>query len=263
MGECLSRTIEIYRRDALQSDGKSDGENVASSRREKFTVKRIPKLTANSGRKVQHPCGFPVDRRIGPADGRSACCQAIGRTVRSVSWRRAAQGKPLRDRRSTRGSRQRPTLATFHSRVVRSPRPLGIECPQCVGQPPHGRAPWRAAPGQERSIRSDRYAATCRHRNVRHHLLVRPNVAASSCRASRAPQPYGFHLAEQSIYQRMVHVHIPHRLGTASQTPARGLPGPMVVAWLGCQFQKAATASAPQAGQGEPMTNRSQRPPRM
>jgi hypothetical protein len=92
MGECLSRTIEIYRRDALQSDGKSDGENVASSRREKFTVKRIPKLTANSGRKVQHPCGFPVDRRIGPADGRSACCQAIGRTVRSVSWRRAAQG---------------------------------------------------------------------------------------------------------------------------------------------------------------------------
>jgi len=138
MGECLSRTIEIYRRDALQSDGKSDGESVASSRREKFTVRRIPKLTVNSGRKVQHPCGFPGDRRIGPADGKSACSQATARTVRGVSWRRAAQGngragdetmlfvdlfelhhqrQPLRDRRSTRGSRQRPTLATSHSRV--------------------------------------------------------------------------------------------------------------------------------------------------
>jgi hypothetical protein len=182
MGECLSRTIEIYRRDALQSDGKSDGESVASSRREKFTVRRIPKLTVNSGRKVQHPCGFPGDRRIGPADGKSACSQATARTVRGVSWRRAAQGngragdetmlfvdlfelhhqrQPLRDRRSTRGSRQRPTLATFHSRVVRSPRPLGIECPQCVGRLPYGRAPWRAAPGHQRSFGT----ASCRAAN--------------------------------------------------------------------------------------------------
>jgi len=44
----MSRSIEIYRWDALQSDGK----NVASSSREKFSVMAIPTLTVNSGRKI-------------------------------------------------------------------------------------------------------------------------------------------------------------------------------------------------------------------
>jgi len=215
MDECLSRTIEIYRRDALQSDGNSGGENVASIRREKFTVRPIPKLTVNSGRKVQHPCGFPGDRRIGPADGESACSQAIARTVRGVSWHRAAQGhgragdettclsliyrlhhqrQPLCDRRSTRGSRQRLTLATFHSRVVRSPRPLGIECPQCVGQPPHGRAPWRAAPrSAERG-----HADAGRHRQTA--AGVHDTETAG---AGRAPRPG----VEFAVKARSAHRH--------------------------------------------------------
>ncbi len=50
----------------------------------------------------------------------------------------------LSELRSTRGGRS--------AQLAPSPRPLGIECPQCVGQRPRGRARWRAAPGQERSI---------------------------------------------------------------------------------------------------------------
>jgi hypothetical protein len=42
-------------------------------------------------------------------------------------------------------------LATVQSRLAPSPRPLGIECPQCVGQQPHGQARWLAAPGHDRS----------------------------------------------------------------------------------------------------------------
>jgi len=54
----------------------------------------------------------------------------------------------LAERRSTRcDRRQWPALETVHSRPVPSPRPLGIECPLCVGQRSHGRARWPAAPG--------------------------------------------------------------------------------------------------------------------
>jgi hypothetical protein len=38
--------------------------NVASSSREKFTIKAIPALTVNSSRKIQHPCGLSGDRRV-------------------------------------------------------------------------------------------------------------------------------------------------------------------------------------------------------
>jgi hypothetical protein len=64
VGIDLSGSIEIYRWNALQPDGKSDGENVASGSREKFAVSAIPSLTTNSGRKTQHPCGLSGDRRV-------------------------------------------------------------------------------------------------------------------------------------------------------------------------------------------------------
>ena len=63
-GECLLRSIGIYRWDALQFDGKSDGRGVALSSRRKFTVRPIPGLTVNSRRRTKHPCGFPGDRQV-------------------------------------------------------------------------------------------------------------------------------------------------------------------------------------------------------
>ena len=38
-------------------------------------------------------------------------------------------------------------LGDLHSRAVRSPRPLGTQCPQCVRQRSHVRARWPARPG--------------------------------------------------------------------------------------------------------------------
>jgi hypothetical protein len=57
-------SVEIYRWDALQSDGKFAGKRVASSSREKFTFRAIPTLTVDSGHKTQHPCGFSGARRV-------------------------------------------------------------------------------------------------------------------------------------------------------------------------------------------------------
>lgn len=57
-------SIDIYRWNAPQSDGKFDGKNVASGSREKFTVRGIPTLTVNSGRKTKQPCGLSGDRRV-------------------------------------------------------------------------------------------------------------------------------------------------------------------------------------------------------
>jgi len=57
-------SVEIYRWDALQSDGKSDGKKVALSSRERLTVRPISGLTVNSGRKIQHPCGSAGDRQV-------------------------------------------------------------------------------------------------------------------------------------------------------------------------------------------------------
>jgi hypothetical protein len=57
-------SIEVYRWDDLQFDGKPDGKRVASISREKFTVSPIPRLTANSERKTQYPCGLTGDRRV-------------------------------------------------------------------------------------------------------------------------------------------------------------------------------------------------------
>lgn len=79
-GKCLSRSIEIYRWDARQSDGKSDGKNVALGSRRKFTVRAISELTVNLECEVQHPCGFSGDRRNGRADGKFLRSQAIRRT---------------------------------------------------------------------------------------------------------------------------------------------------------------------------------------
>ena len=47
-----------------------------------------------------------------------------------------------------------PSVATVQARLARTSRSLGIECPQCAGQRPHGRARWRAAPGDKRSVAS-------------------------------------------------------------------------------------------------------------
>jgi hypothetical protein len=57
-------SVEIYRWDALQSDGKSDGKNLPLSSRERFAVRPISGLTVNSERKIQHQCGSPGDRRV-------------------------------------------------------------------------------------------------------------------------------------------------------------------------------------------------------
>lgn len=92
---CLSRSIEIYRWDAHQFDGKSDGKNVAQSSRRKSTVRSIFELTVNLECEVQHPCGFPGDRRIGRADGKFPRSQAIRHSgaSRFVAPRRARQWK--------------------------------------------------------------------------------------------------------------------------------------------------------------------------
>lgn len=47
-----------------------------------------------------------------------------------------------------------PSVATVQARLARTSRSLDIECPQCAGQRPHGRARWRAAPGDNRSVAS-------------------------------------------------------------------------------------------------------------
>jgi len=91
MGKCLSRAIEIYRWDALQPDGKSDGKNVALSSRRRFTVRSISEMTVNLECEVQHPCGFPGDQEIGRADGNSCArrrCRAPVRASRFVAPRR-------------------------------------------------------------------------------------------------------------------------------------------------------------------------------
>ena len=87
----LSRSIAG---DVLQSDGKSDGKNVALSCRRKFTVRSIFELTVNLECEVQHPCGFPGNRRIRRADGKCARSQAIART-RCVAFRGAAPSKGM------------------------------------------------------------------------------------------------------------------------------------------------------------------------
>ena len=150
IGKCLSRSIEIYRWDALQSDGKSDGKNVALSSRRKFTVRSIFGLTVNLECEVQHPCGFPGDRRIGRADGKFPRSQAIGRTgaSRFVAPRRAREWKgrgrdnlpvvdlwnyiingSLADRRSTRGTATTADLGdlSFPSRT--EPTATGYSMP--------------------------------------------------------------------------------------------------------------------------------------
>jgi len=95
-----------------------------------------------------------------------------------------------------------------HCGMPRGFLPWGFSntCPQVGSMPTSVTCDGQVSdnPKQERSSSSDRYEATCRYRNVRHYLSARPNVAASACRESRAPQPCGFHLTEQSIDQRMV-----------------------------------------------------------
>ena len=76
----------------MQFDGKSDGKDVALSSRRRFTVRAILGLTVNLECEVQHPCGFPGNRRFGRADGKSARSQAIAHT-RCVALRGAALSK--------------------------------------------------------------------------------------------------------------------------------------------------------------------------
>lgn len=90
--ECLSRSIEIHRCGALQFDGKSDGKRVALSARQRFTVRSISMLTVNSRRKVQHPCGFPGDRRAELADGKSRAPGREGTPMRRAAWLRDEHG---------------------------------------------------------------------------------------------------------------------------------------------------------------------------
>lgn len=67
-------------------------------------------------------------------------------------WNHIINGNAARASiRSWRAS-EMARLGDLHPRAVRSPRLLGIECPQCVGQQPHGRTRWRAAPGQEQPV---------------------------------------------------------------------------------------------------------------
>jgi hypothetical protein len=40
--------------------------NFALNSRRKFAVRAIFGLTVDSGRKIQHPCGFPGDRQVQP-----------------------------------------------------------------------------------------------------------------------------------------------------------------------------------------------------
>ena len=124
VGFDLSGSVENYRWDALQSDGKSDGKNVALSSRRKFTVRSIFGLTANFECEIQNSCEFPGDLRIGRADGKFSRPQAIGRTGapcfvaprRAREWKGGGQASSpvvdlwnyivngsLSDRRSARG----------------------------------------------------------------------------------------------------------------------------------------------------------------
>jgi hypothetical protein len=73
-------SVEIHLWDALQSDGKSDGRNVALCSQRKIAVRSIFELTVNFECDVQHPCGFLGDRRVGRADGKFPRSQAIART---------------------------------------------------------------------------------------------------------------------------------------------------------------------------------------
>jgi hypothetical protein len=73
-------SVEIYRWDAPQSDGKSDGTKVASNSREKFTVRPIPRLTVSSGRKPSIHAGYRAIAGWSRADGKSLRSQAIRRT---------------------------------------------------------------------------------------------------------------------------------------------------------------------------------------
>ncbi len=98
------------------------------------------------------------------ADGRFLCSQAIRRAGRPRFLIRCAvlcngrAGDQTTCRSLIYGSKSStatspifdPLGAAVQSRLARSPRPLGIECPQCVGQRPHGRAGWRSAPGTSR-----------------------------------------------------------------------------------------------------------------
>ena len=133
-------SVEIYRWDALQSDGKSDGKNVASSSREKFTVRAIPTLTVNSGRKTQHPCGLSGDRRLRRGDGKCLRSQAIHRTgdqrfeIGCAGQWGAGDGTACRSLiyGSTPSTADSPSfdppvaLAAVQSRLAPSPRQLGI-----------------------------------------------------------------------------------------------------------------------------------------
>src|SRR5690606_34236110 len=50
-----------------------------------------------------------------------------------------------------------PLVAAVQSRLARSPRPMGVECPQCAGQRPHWQERWRAAAGHERVLATVRF----------------------------------------------------------------------------------------------------------
>ena len=70
-----------------------------------------------------HCTGLQRPARSGDPCGRSGrrrCARIAGGALRSP------------------GQSADPRVAAFQSRLARSPRPLGIECPQCAGQRPHG-----------------------------------------------------------------------------------------------------------------------------
>ena len=61
-------------------------------------------------------------------------------------------------------------LGDLHSRAVQSPRPLGTQCPQSVGQRSHMRARWPARPGQ--SSRSRELAGRAEQTDCRRSTLA-------------------------------------------------------------------------------------------
>jgi hypothetical protein len=187
-------SVEIHLWDALQSDGKPDGRNVALCSQRKIAVRSIFELTVNFECDVQHPCGFLGDRRVGRADGKFPRSQAIARTgaSRFVCGSAPSNGMKGRgrdnlpvvdlcnyiiNRNALRASIQpwrrseMAGLGDLHPRAVRSPGSLGIECSQCDGQRSHVRARWPAGPGHFRSLVTGSLRAT-------HVTVLAPSATA-------------------------------------------------------------------------------------
>lgn len=168
-------------------------------------------MTVNLECEVQHPCGFPDNRRIGRADGKSARSPGdSAHPVRRVAWRRVEQGNGragdeatclslIYGTTSSTAASPRPSIQPWQPTTadlgdlsfVRSPAPLGINARTALdsrrtGERGGGQHP--ASSRHSRSRRERQQKTVCRRSDCAAECRRRP-IAAGQRSPGRATGP--------------------------------------------------------------------------